>query len=219
MLSHVSRADTYRPATLAALSAADVHPTVIESTYDGATPDAEVRARAYDALRLAQGDSLLFLEDDLDVRPELFKRHLAMAVEANVTTVFCAVNRRHYPPGLIDGCEPPAHLPAQLVPIPDFDADRGYHGSMAVYLPPGLVAHALARPEEFITPWGTPLTQPVIEPDHLRGKVTGFDFWIKANARSFGGMLIAVPNSIDHVGRNIRTGHAWPSPTFSIPVA
>src|SRR5690606_25671474 len=155
------------------LAAAGVHPIVVESTYDGPTPDAEVRARAYDALRLAEGDALVFLEDDLDIRPGLFHRHLGMAVAAGCVTAFCAVNRRHYPVGALDQ----AALPAPWAPSPSDAADRGFHGSMAVYVPAAMVTHALLRRSEFQAPDGSPLTHPVIPPDFARGKVTGFDFW------------------------------------------
>lgn len=215
MLSHASRAETYRPESLRALATAGIRPQVIESTYQGPTPDAEVRAKAYDALLLAQGGGLLFLEDDLDARPFLLPRHLALAEAAQVTTVLCAVNRRHYPPGVLDQ---PA-LKAELLPMPAYDADRGYHGSMAVYVPPALVQHGLERRHEFQQPDGSALTEPVIEPDHRRRKVTGFDFWLKDAACHHGGIFVAVPNSVDHVGANLRTGATWPSPSFHIQEA
>jgi len=69
-------------------------------------------------------------------------------------------------------------------------------------------------------PRGEPLTQPVIPPDHARGKITGFDFWIKHTAQQFGGMLVALPNSIDHDDRGSVNGErtsAWRSPTYGIP--
>lgn len=215
MLSHASRAETFRPETLRVLAAAGIRPQVIESTYSGPTPDAEVRAKAYDALVLAKGGGLLFLEDDLDARPFLLPRHLAMAEATGVTTAFCAVNQRHYPPGTLSR----STLKAELLPIPAYDASRGFHGSMAVYLPPAFVQYGLDHPEEFRQPDGSLLTQHVIAPDVERGKVCGFDFWIKHHARRFGGMLVAVPNSVDHVGTNLRTGATWPSPTFQIPEA
>lgn len=209
MLSHASRAAATRAKSLARLAAAGVHPTVVESTYAGPTPDAEVRARAFDALALAEGDALVFLEDDLDVRPDLFRRHLAMAVAANAVTAFCAVNRRHYPPGVLSR----SSLPAYLAPIPAYAADRGFHGSMALYIPPAMVAHALLRRDEFQLPNGSPLTRPVIPPDFARGKVTGFDFWVKHTAPQFGGMLVALPNSIQHDDPKGK----WFSPSFGIP--
>lgn len=209
MLSHASRTES-RTKSLASLARATALPvTVIESTYTGPTPDAEVRARGYDALMAASGRDMVFLEDDIEVHPDLFRRHLLMAAAAGVVTVFCAVNARHYPPGILDEVT----LDAELLPLPNFDADRGYHGSMAVFIPQAVVEHGLNRRHEFQRPDGSPLTQPVIEPDRLRGKVTGFDFWLKHTARAFGGMLVAVPNSVNHVSRH----GTWPSLTYHVP--
>lgn len=215
MLSHESRADTLRRESLAQLAAAGITPIVIESTATSGT-DAEVRRRAYDALEHANEHGLVFLEDDILVRPSLFQRHVRMAVDAQAVTVFCAVNERHYPPGILE--QP--RLPASLTPMPTYDANRGYHGSMAVYLPPALVAHGLTHPHGFMRPDGAPLTTPAIRPDHQRGKVTGFDFWIKHHARAFGGILVALPNSVDHIGLSVRNNQRaapWRSPTFHTP--
>lgn len=209
MLSHASRAATTRARTLARLAAAGVIPSVVESHYSGPHPDAEVRARAFDALALAEGDALVFLEDDIDVRPGLFHRHLGMAVAAGCVTAFCAVNKRHYPVGALQQ----AALPAHLAPIPNYAADRGFHGSMALYIPPAMVTHALLRRDEFQLPDGGPLQHPVIPPDFARGKVTGFDFWVKHTAPQFGGMLVALPNSVRHDDPKGK----WFSPSFGIP--
>lgn len=210
MLSHVERVES-RAASLLALQHAGVRPEVVISHYRGSTPDAEVRARAFDALTLAEGRALVFFEDDIDVRPELFQRHVRMAERADTVTAFCAVNERHYPRGIIGK----ASHRAQLVGIPNYNADRGFHGSMALYVPPAMVAFALGRRSEFQQVDGTPLSFPVIEPDRLRGKVTGFDFWVKHHAAAFNGMLVAVPNSVQHVDRRGR----WYSPTFNMEVA
>jgi len=140
----------------------------------------------------------------------LFREHLRMAEAANAVVAFCAVNERHYPPGVLTR----QRHPAALLPIPKYDADRGFHGSMALYVPPAMVAFALERRGDFQQADGAPLTMPVIEPDRLRGKVTGFDFWVKANARAFGGMLVALPNSVQHVDRRGR----WLSPSFGLEV-
>lgn len=210
MLSHVDRVHS-RARSLKALLAAHVRPQVVISHYRGSTPDAEVRARAFDALRLAEGGGLVFLEDDIDVRAELFQRHVRMAERADTVTAFCAVNERHYPRGIIGK----ASHRAQLVGIPNYNHDRGFHGSMALYLPPAMVTHALLRRDEFQLPDGGPLQHPVIPPDFARGKVTGFDFWVKHTSPQFGGMQVALPNSVQHVDRRGR----WYSPTFNMEVA
>lgn len=212
MLSHVDNRES-RDRSLASLAAAGVTPEVLLSFYRGPHPDAEVRRAGYDALSAAYtaGGALVFLEDDIEVRPDLFRRHVAMAEEADVITAFCAVNKRHYPPGVLDRDS----LPVSLAPIPDYDADRGFHGSMAVYVPARVVEYAIDRQEEFQEADGSPLERPVIPPDFARRKVTGFDFWLKHTARKFGGMLVALPNSVNHVSRH----GTWPSLTFHVPVA
>lgn len=212
MLSHVDRREA-RDRSLLSLREAGVGDVpVIGSYYRGPNPDAEVRARAYDALAAVdRGRGVVFLEDDIEVRAELFHRHVALAVEADVAVAFCAVNARHYPPGTLD--QPT--LPVSLAPIPGYAADRGFHGSMAVYLPPAMVAYGLDRREEFQEIDGSPLERPVIPPDFARRKVTGFDFWLKHTARRFGGMLVALPNSVNHVSRH----GTWPSLTYHVPEA
>jgi len=217
MLSHASRREGARVESLAQLAAAGIHPQIIES-HATEKSDAEVRRRAYDALRRAAGDALLFLEDDILVRPALLNTHLALAEASGVTTALCAINARHYPPGVLS--ENPMRV--RLEPIPNYAADRGFHGSMAVYLPPALVEYGWAHPEQFVRADGTALVDPVIPPDFQRGKVTGFDFWLKHTAQRFGGMRVALPNSVDHDDRGSvhgSRGGAWRSPTFSVPEA
>ena len=215
MLSHASRREGARVESLAQLAAAGIYPQVIES-HATERSDAEVRRRAYDALSRAAGDALLFFEDDILVRPALLNDHLALAEAAEITTALCAINARHYPPGVLS--ENPMRV--RLEPVPNYAADRGFHGSMAVYLPPALVTHGLEHPEQFMRRDGTALVNPVIPPDFQRGKVTGFDFWIKHAAQRFGGMRVALPNSVDHDDRGSVHGErtsAWRSPTYGIP--
>lgn len=208
MLSHESRVESRLRSLDSFPLCATVH--IVESTYSGPNPDAEVRARAYDALTLARGGGLVFLEDDIEIRP-LFRRHLDLAITADRITAFCAVNERHYPPGTLERDA----LPVTLAPIPNYDADRGFHGSMAVYVPARVVEYGVEREREFRNEDGGPLEHPVIPPDHLRRKVTGFDFWLKHTARKFGGMYVALPNSVNHVSRH----GTWPSLTFHVPEA
>lgn len=212
MLSHETRVES-RAASLASLATAGVTPEVLLSFYRGPNPDAEVRRAGYDALSAAYtaGGPLVFLEDDIQVRPELFRRHVAMAEEADVITAFCAVNKRHYPPGTLERDA----LPVSLEPIPNYGADRGFHGSMAVYIPARVVEYAIDREEEFQEADGGPLERPVIPPDFARRKVTGFDFWLKHTASHFGGMYVALPNSVNHVSRH----GTWPSLTYHVPEA
>lgn len=211
MLSHESRRSSRSRSSASVRAAGAKVDVAIMSEYTGIHPDAEVRRRGYDALSESKGDGIVFLEDDIEVRTDLFQRHVNMAVAADRITVFCAVNKRHYPPGVLGK---PA-LPVSLEPIPNYDADRGFHGSMAVYIPEKVVQYGLLHPGEFMEPRGGRLEHLVIEPDRLRGKVTGFDFWLKHTARQFGGMLVALPNSVNHVSRK----GTWPSLTYHVPEA
>jgi hypothetical protein len=222
MLSHITRAETSRVASLQQLAAAGITPVIVESTAPPVAHTApEVRRRGYDALKVAAGDpdGLVFYEDDILVNPERFHKHLALAVEAGVTTTFCATKPRLYPPGVLN--QP--SLRVSLVPVPNYAENRGWFGSHAVYLPASLVQYGLDHPEQFMRPDGSPLSDPVIPPDHAREKVTGFDFWIKHTVQQFGGLLVAIPNSVDHDDRgSVRlrgTRPPWTSPTFHTPEA
>lgn len=213
MLSHASRANGLRRQSLLQLEAAGIEPLILESTYAGEHTDAEVRRRGYDALQHHHPDlGLLFFEDDIVVNAALFKRHLELAIAAQRVVAFCALNRRHYQAGVIG--QP--RLPVRLDPIPGYSEDRGFHGSQALYLPADLCRFGLEHPEMFMAEDGGPLTQPAILPDHLRGKVCGFDFWIKHHAALVGGILAAIPNSVDHVGM-MKSGAYWRSPTYGTP--
>lgn len=130
--------------------------------------------------------------------------------------VFCAVQERHHPPQLrIDALRGRPVRP-QIVPMPHYretyGAAGGYHGSMCVWIPPAVVTRAALDWHEFINAPiddtaapGTPpdarhLTEPVLELDKQRGKITGFDFWLRERAPEYGGMMVAVPNPVDHLG-------------------
>lgn len=212
LLTHESRGAS-RARSLQELARAGITPDVLISHNEHAPADADVRLQAYNALSIAYAyeSSLVFFEDDIQVRPDLLTRHITLAEEAGVITVFCGVNARLYPPGTLN--EPA--LPVRLAPIPNYDADRGFHGSMAIYVPVPVVEYGVAHPGQFHAEDGGHLTNPTIEPDRLRGKVTGFDFWLKSVARRFGGMLMALPNSVNHASRH----GTWPSLTFHTPTA
>lgn len=222
MLSHVSRASTRRPKSVEQLRAAGIEPVIVESVAERVAHTApEVRRRGYDALKIAAGDpdGLVFYEDDVLVNPRLYLRHLRMAVDARAVVTFCALKPRLYPPGVSKA----ARLPVTLLPVPAYDENKGWFGSQAVYLPPAMVAYGLDHPEEFMQPDGSPLAEPVVQADVWRGFVTGFDFWIKSRARLFGGIFVAVPNSVDHDDQgSVRLRGSrppWTSPTFRTPEA
>src|SRR5690625_798441 len=179
MISHESRALTMRVESLTQLASVGIKPVVIESTYDGDNPDAEVRRLGYEALKHGTSEGLLFFEDDIIVNPELLPWHIERARRAQLLAALCTVNERHYNPNVLRDIKEGAPLKPRFARIPRYDADRGFHGSMALYLPPKLVVYGLARQTEFQQPDGSHLEHPVIPPDYQRGKVTGFDFWIK----------------------------------------
>lgn len=216
MISHKSRALTLRIESLAQLASVGIKPVVIESTYDGDNPSAEVRRLGYEALKYGNDQGLLFFEDDIIVNADLLPWHIERARRAKLLVAFCAVNKRHYKYSIMRDVELGAKLYPHFARIPRYDDDMGFHGSMAMFLPPRLVVYGLARQTEFQQPDGSCLENPVIPPDYQRGKVTGFDFWIKYAARvaplKDRGMFAAIPNSVDHVGRS---DGRWRSPTFN----
>jgi hypothetical protein len=212
MLSHVSRAGTIRNRTLAQLP---VTPIVVESFAKGST-DLEVRKMAWYCMEKARDNpaGMVFLEDDLDVVPELFLKHVDMAVSLGHVTAFCLLRLNCYPGWVQALAKRGAKLPEQIVEMKDFAKRHGFHGSMAVYLPASLVSYALDHPEEFHNN-GQYLRKPVVEADFKTGRVTGFDFWLKSHAKR---MFVAIPNSVDHAdppsvhgGTRLR---AMKSPTF-----
>ena len=218
MISHESRALTHRVESLTQLASAGIHPTVIESTYNGREASAEVRRLGYEALKHGTDKGLLFFEDDIIVDPDLLPWHVERARRAELLAALCAVNERHYKPSILRDIQNGVRLHPHFARIPKYDDDKGFHGSMAVYIPRQLVVYGLARQTEFQQPDGSPLEHPVIPPDYQRGKVTGFDFWLKHAARiaplKYRGMFAAIPNSVNHVGS---ADGAWRSPTFGAP--
>lgn len=214
VLTKASRATTTLPRTLRDLADAGINPQTITSTYTGPLPDAEVRRQALNAIQLAAGDPLgmLFFEDDIAVDAPLFQHHLRLALSMSRIVAFCTVNPKHHPPGMLND---PSPILARLEALPAWDApygrDGGFHGSMAVYLPPAVVRFALDRPHEFQRDDGAALTVPVIAPDAQHHRITGFDLWLKHHAKSFGGIYGAFPNPVDHLGDG---GHRWRALTY-----
>jgi len=90
MISCVQRRDTERVRTLAQLASVNVHPIVIESPCNPAGGPLNRHATLM-ALRRADFDGVLFVEDDIDVNPGLFRAFVDMAVEANELTTFCVM--------------------------------------------------------------------------------------------------------------------------------
>lgn len=201
MVSHESREDV-RARTLEQLRKVDVIPRVLISVNrDPSLADAEVRLLGGIACRIADAANagLLFLEDDLLVDAHLFPRHVSMAESLGHPVTFCLLREALYPLGIRDCLKRKRPLPVSIVHLNGADADRGFHGSMAVYLPRAMTSYAAENPHDFMTDDGRHLTEPVLVADKVRHKVCGFDFWVKEVSASFGGLHAAIPNSIDHV--------------------
>lgn len=191
MLSHHSRAETARVDSIRGLHHAGVKPRILESTTT--TPsDAEVRRLAWFVAKKAEGnpDGLIFMEDDLVVlHPDRLKAFL-VAPRPRYELVTLTLLRKellgNYA-GDPNGVQP---LDMSL-----FSADRGFHGSMFMWLSAELVTRILSKPEEFMTDDGTRLTDPVTPSEVRRGRVCGFDFWLKDNVWSAASME---PNPVTH---------------------
>lgn len=214
------RRGTTLPRALAGLAAADIFPEVVTDTATRGDKDARVRRLGLVAARIAAraGRPLLFLEDDIRVTdPALLAHQIDAAVRADRITLLCAVNAAHYPLGTFP--KPAGRTVARLAPMPAPTAARGrqggMHGSMAVMIPPRVVEAAVSHPLDLADADGQPLRQPAIRADHERGRIVGFDFWLKDVAATFGGALVAIPNPIDHMGDG--PSEAWRSPTADWP--
>lgn len=132
--------------------------------------------------------------------------------------VFCAVQDRHHPPQARIDASQDRPIPPHFAPMPHYreryGAAGGFHGSMCVWVPPAIVERAATDWHEFINhpvddtnAPGMPadlrhLTEPVLDLDRQRGKITGFDFWLRERAPEHGGIMVAIPNPVDHLGDN-----------------
>lgn len=205
IITKASRAATTLPATLAQARAAGLDPMIIASPGPDPTPGAEVRRLGLVAADLTADNpaGLLFLEDDLTIDGPLLWHQLALAVAAGRITTMCATRTQHYPPGVLDEPEP---IKARLEPMPHYGADYGaaggFHGSHALYLPAPVIQLMRTNRHWFAGPNGRPLTpdQGNTPSDHARGQIVGLDLWVKDHAHAFGGILLAIPNPVDHVG-------------------
>lgn len=161
------------------------HPKVILDPCHDPTPAAVLR-NAYNAVAPHDGDArgVLFVEDDIDLNAGTFDRFVRMAMESKTITTLCLLRHSLYPAWV---AEDTTELPGCLVKLRDYDARRGFHGTMCVYLPPAVVSRIRGSPSEFMDDLGNPI------PD-----AHGFDFWLKTHATEYGGMLAAIPNPVNH---------------------
>lgn len=177
MISCVQRRDTERVRTLAQLASVNVHPVVIESPCNPAGGPLN-RHAALMALKRADFDGVLFVEDDIDVNQRLFTAFVDMAVEARELTTFCVMRDALYPPGVYDSLTP------RLVHLQGTSARRGFYGTQCVYIPGWLVSKIIASHRDFEDQQGQPLKD-----------CHGFDFWLKENVTT---ILAAFPNPVQH---------------------
>jgi len=199
MISHVSRGFTggLRDQSLAALSRADVYPTVVVSTITPGS-DVEVKRIAWHAIHhgLHHPDGLLFFEDDITVEASTMRAALAIDYGDHDVITFCLLRRTLLPASHQDRY---SHGQAPyVVPIgrEDWSDDkRGFHGSMGLWLSPDLVRRAVAAKSEFMTATGEVLRDPVTPAEVARGKPCGFDFWLRDRALS---PATIMPNPIGH---------------------
>lgn len=194
-------------------------------------PGAQTRYLAYRAAVIAGGHpaGLLLMEDDAHiVDTELFERHLDSIRQRGwqyPVAVFCAVNPKHYAPTMLADWHRDAlrggrrPVLAHFQPMPHFDAPTGarggFHGTMATWLPARLVRMILEHPEEHVTPGGGAPIPPNsfrIPADQRHNQIVGIDLWIRDNARKVGGIMVAIPNPVDHLGDDPAT-ERWRSPT------
>ena len=130
---------------------------------------AEVLRDAWHAVTKYQGSGVLYVEDDIDLNAATFVPFVARVVAAGKITTLCLLRHRLYPERIEAGAK---EMLAEIVPLRDYDARFGFHGTMCVYLPPEFVNHMANSQHEFMAP-GIGGDGGIIEGAH------GFDFWVK----------------------------------------
>lgn len=191
MLSHESRALTARRETLKQLAQAGVRPRLVESTTTKPS-DAEVRRMAWHAIKKGEGnpDGLIFMEDDLLVLDPVRLAEFIASPKPRFELVTLTLLRKSLLGNYVGDPNSVQPLDMDL-----FSSDRGFHGTMFVWLSPAVVQRVIDRPEEFMTAGGDVLTEPVTPSEVRRGHVCGFDFWLKDNVWSAASME---PNPVTH---------------------
>jgi hypothetical protein len=220
MISHVSRAGNVRDESLRQLAAAGVRPRVFESNPERPA-DGEVKRLAWHAITSARANphGVLFFEDDILVDPIRLRRFLAGPVPQFDFVALCLLRKGLYAEPELRVMEHKQPAESRLAPIDlrVFRADRGFHGTMGVWLSRDIIADAYDHPDTFMRHDGSCLTHPVNPSEVRRGKVCGFDFWLK-DAVTHPAVLF--PNAVDHAPSisviNQRVTLAR-SPSFGIP--
>jgi hypothetical protein len=189
MISHVSRGGVggLREKSIAALNAAGVNPIVFESTVEKGS-DTEVKRIAWHAVAAGYGGSVLFFEDDITVDASALRDFMRLPKGNHDVITLCLLRKSLLGNTTGNG----------IVPIDQeaWSADRGFHGSMGLWLSTELVDWLVARKSDFMREDGTPITEPITASEVKRGKPCGFDFWLKDNAVNPG---VMIPNPIGHL--------------------
>lgn len=199
MISHSRRDPRVRERSLYELSKVGIDPIIVFS--DAEPPsDREVKRQAWRALAHGElnPDGVLFFEDDILVDEHRMLWFLTGGVPLEYDFVaLCLLRLSLYPPNEREEAVARRPTVTRIAPInrTAFSADRGFHGTMGVWLSHTLVQRALEARDEFMSPDGGPLADPVTPSEHARGKVCGFDFWLKDRVRSPG---VLFPNAIQH---------------------
>jgi hypothetical protein len=221
MLSHVTRANSVRERSLQQLATAGITPTVIESTVT--TPgDTEVKRQAWHALSLGADNphGVMFFEDDILVDAHRMLWFLTGPVPTHDLVALCLLRLKLYPLEAVRVMAGRVPTTTSIIPIEReaFRSDRGFHGTMGIWLSAQLVATALANKNEFMLDDGGLLSEPVTPSEMARGKPCGFDFWLKDRAQR---PAVLFPNAIDHqpavrstISGSVRTIQ---SPAFGLP--
>jgi len=191
MISCRQREHTERAKTLEGLAVLGITPHVQTSSCDPASGMLN-RHAAWHAISTAGDRHVLFLEDDVDVKPSLLKA-VDLARAADVIVDFCLL--RHHILGP-DGLELVAlgqrrkKLPLSLVKVPAGNVVKrgGWYGTQAVFLPNRVVKVIMNAWTVFISEYGAP----------NQNVQHGFDFWLKEHANGLGGIWVALPNPVQH---------------------
>jgi hypothetical protein len=195
MISHFTRGGPggLREQSIAALNEAGINPIVFESTVQNGS-DVEVKRIAWHAISSGFGGSVLFFEDDITVDPVALRAFMNMDKGDHDVITLCLLRKSLLGDVKREG----------IVPIRKeaWSADRGFHGSMGLWLSTVMVDWLVARKGDFMRKDGTPIKHPITPSELRRGKPCGFDFWLKDNAMKPAVML---PNPIGHRSDQVTT--------------
>ena len=204
VISHHTRARTTRARTLTELEAAGIQPVVFESHAERPS-DAEVKRIAWHAITSSHHeDGVLFFEDDVLVDVGRLRWFLSGPRPDHDLVVLCLLRESLYPGVAYRAMQAGAPVATSVMPLDHraFSADRGFHGSMGLWLSADLVDLARRTRLDFMSDDGDLLQEPRTPSERARGKVCGFDFWLKDAAAS---PAVVFPNPVQHAPATVST--------------